>query len=212
MFLGKLSGMQTGMFFRSAPSLVTVTVTLCSCAASGAANAMASPVAMAIDRLMASISKEEMTRTSAPPASTILCGRCRSVKRLVVTNLNHPKISQIPQIDKHTCVVLESVKSVASVDASLVEGLRMLPWVERPTLHLDLALPPEQRYAPVPAEAVRAGRTLLAAIMREIPAPAKLLADLVRLRTANRFHAEAVGLARHVGADWREIVLANVSY
>lgn len=88
----------------------------------------------------------------------------------------------------------------------------MLPWVERPTLELDLTLPPEQRYAQVPPEAVRAGQTLLAAVMREIPASAKLLADLVRLRTANRFHAEAVGLARHVGADWREIVLANVSY
>jgi hypothetical protein len=88
----------------------------------------------------------------------------------------------------------------------------MLPWVERPTLQLDLTLPPDQRYAQVPPEAVRAGRTLLAAIMREIPASAKLLADLVRLRTSNRFHAEAVGLARHVGADWREIVLANISY
>ena len=88
----------------------------------------------------------------------------------------------------------------------------MLPWVERPTLQLDLALAPDQRYAHVPAEAVRSGKTLLAAIMREIPASAKLLADLVRLRTANRFHADAVGLARHVGADWREIVLATISY
>lgn len=88
----------------------------------------------------------------------------------------------------------------------------MLPWVERPALRLDLALPPEQRYAEIPAEAMRAGKTLLAAVMREVPASAKLLADLIRLRTANRFHAEAVGLARHVGADWREIMLANVSY
>jgi hypothetical protein len=49
---------------------------------------------------------QEMTRTSTPPASTILCGRCRSVKRLVVINLNHPQISPIPQIDKHMCVFL----------------------------------------------------------------------------------------------------------
>ncbi|MCI0684397.1 MAG: C45 family autoproteolytic acyltransferase/hydrolase [Gemmataceae bacterium] len=88
----------------------------------------------------------------------------------------------------------------------------MLPWIERPTLAIDLALPPEGRYAHIPPEAVSAGKTLLTAIMREIPASAKLLADLVRLRTANRFHAEIVGLARHVGVDWRDIMLANISY
>jgi hypothetical protein len=34
----------------------------------------------------------------------------------------------------------------------------------------------------------------------------------VRLRTGNRFHAEACALARQVEATWREVMLANVSY
>ena len=88
----------------------------------------------------------------------------------------------------------------------------MVPWVERPTLRLDADLPPERRYEHVPAEAVAAGRRLLAAVLREIPPAARLLADVVRLRTANRFQAEIAGLANHVGASWREITLANISY
>ena len=35
---------------------------------------------------------------------------------------------------------------------------RQVPWIERPALHLDLGLPPTQRYAAVPPEAVQAGR------------------------------------------------------
>jgi hypothetical protein len=49
-------------------------------------------------------------------------------------------------------------------------------------------------------------------VLREVPSVARLLADWGRLRTGNRFHAEAVGLARHVGASWREVMLANLSY
>ena len=93
-----------------------------------------------------------------------------------------------------------------------MEKGRTVPWIERPSLNLDLALPAERRYRHVPAEAVQAGQRLLAAVLREIPPAAKLLADAVRLRTANRFHAEAVGLAEHVGVSWRDIVLANISY
>lgn len=88
----------------------------------------------------------------------------------------------------------------------------MAPWIERPTLRFDMSSPPERRYASVPTEAIQSGQRLLAAVLREIPPAAKLLADAVRLRTANRFHAEAVGLAHHVGASWRDLVLANISY
>jgi hypothetical protein len=56
------------------------------------------------------------------------------------------------------------------------------------------------------------GRQLLDAILREIPAQARQLADLVRLRTAGRFQAETIQLARHVGVDWRDVLLANISY
>jgi Acyl-coenzyme A:6-aminopenicillanic acid acyl-transferase len=88
----------------------------------------------------------------------------------------------------------------------------MLPWIERPTIDLDLALPPEERYARFPDAVLASGRQLLAAIMQEIPAQARALAYWVRLRTAGRFHKEAVALARQVGADWRDVMLANVTY
>lgn len=48
--------------------------------------------------------------------------------------------------------------------------------------------------------------------MQEIPLTAKFLADAARLRTGNRFHSEITALARHIGASWREIMLANISY
>jgi hypothetical protein len=88
----------------------------------------------------------------------------------------------------------------------------MLPWIERPTIDVDLALPVERRYAGVPAEAVAAARRLLAEVLKPVPGGARLLADLVRLRTWNRFQKEAVALARLVRADWRDVVLANISY
>jgi hypothetical protein len=38
------------------------------------------------------------------------------------------------------------------------------------------------------------------------------LADAVRLRTANRFHAEITSFAERLGVDWRQLLLANISY
>ena len=88
----------------------------------------------------------------------------------------------------------------------------MTPWVERPTIDLDLAEAPGLRYARI-ADDVRAdGRRLLEAVARDLPASARLLADIVRVRTANRFQREATALAALVGAGWREVLLANVSY
>ena len=88
----------------------------------------------------------------------------------------------------------------------------MTPWIERPTLRFEIGSPPAQRFAAVPAEAVESGKVLLASIMRLMPPAAKLLAHLVRLRTAGRFQAEAVSLAKHFNVDWRAIIIANISY
>jgi hypothetical protein len=86
------------------------------------------------------------------------------------------------------------------------------PWVERPGLELDLSQPVSQFAARLPPEALAAGRLLLDAILPTIPRAARLVADWVRLRTAWRFQREAVGIARLIGVNWRDIVLANVCY
>jgi hypothetical protein len=88
----------------------------------------------------------------------------------------------------------------------------MVPWLERPTLDIDLARPIRHLFDQVPAAAITAGRDLLAAVIRELPPSALWLAHAIRWRTANRFQREAVSLARLVGADWRAVMLANVSY
>jgi hypothetical protein len=88
----------------------------------------------------------------------------------------------------------------------------MVPWIERPAIDVDLAEPIGQRYADVPQQAVAEARQLLAAVIDTVPPAARLLAHLVRARTANRFHQEAAGLARQVGADWRDLMIANISY
>lgn len=88
----------------------------------------------------------------------------------------------------------------------------MVPWANVPQIEIDLDLPVEQRYEHVPADVFSKGTRLLEAIMGEIPAGVKYVADAVRLRTGGRFHAEARTLARRVGASWREVMLANVSY
>lgn len=88
----------------------------------------------------------------------------------------------------------------------------MPSWVERATLVLDVDQPVDRRLASIPEEAVVHARRLLEAVRREFPATVKGLADVVRLRTANRFHAEAAAAAEHVGVSWRDIILANVCY
>lgn len=88
----------------------------------------------------------------------------------------------------------------------------MVPWLERPTIDIDLAKPMPRRYDSAPPEAFVLGRRLLDAVMQEIPSVGRLLADWARLRTGSRFHEEAVAIARQVNADWREVVLANISY
>jgi hypothetical protein len=87
-----------------------------------------------------------------------------------------------------------------------------LPWLESPTLDLDLDLPPARRFAAIPPDALDAGRTLLAAITSEIPATAEMLADLARMRTAGRFDAETEAMAATIGVPWRSVMLANLIY
>jgi hypothetical protein len=88
----------------------------------------------------------------------------------------------------------------------------MVPWQERPTIEIDLAKPVLGRYDDIPTEAFAQGRRLLDAVLQAVPSAARLLADLARLRTWNRFHAEVVALARHVEASWRDVMLANLAY
>lgn len=86
------------------------------------------------------------------------------------------------------------------------------PWIERPVIRLDGGLGFDSRFDGIPAEAVERGRELLQALRQELPVHAMRLAAPIRIRTMNRFHREFVALAKIVGADWREILLANVSY
>jgi hypothetical protein len=87
-----------------------------------------------------------------------------------------------------------------------------LPWIESPTFDVDLDLPMKRRFADAPQDVLRRAEKLLAALKQEIPARARLLAHLVRWRTGNRFQREIVALSRLVGADWRDVMLANISY
>lgn len=88
----------------------------------------------------------------------------------------------------------------------------MLHWTERPILEIDLSEPAERRYERVPREALAEGGRLLRAVMQHVPPALRTLADAVRQRTGGRFHEEAVAVANRVDADWRDVVLANISY
>jgi len=92
----------------------------------------------------------------------------------------------------------------------LAKDRTMVPWVERPRLMVDLAKPMNEQA--FPPDAVASAQSLLASIKRMIPAKAKFLAQLARMRTWNRFQREVVGIAKMADADWRDIMLANLSY
>ncbi|HEX3316088.1 MAG TPA: C45 family peptidase [Gemmataceae bacterium] len=87
-----------------------------------------------------------------------------------------------------------------------------LPWLETPTLDLDLDLPPTERFGSIPPEALSAGRELLDAILEGLPPRTEALADLARLRTVGRFDAEIEALADAIGVPWRGVMLANLIY
>lgn len=85
-------------------------------------------------------------------------------------------------------------------------------WIEAPTVEMDLEKSARDRLSAMPEEVVRRGQMLLDALRAEIPPAAKKYAYLLRLRTWNRFQREAVAIADRVAADWREVMLANLSY
>lgn len=85
-------------------------------------------------------------------------------------------------------------------------------WIESPVIDFDLDQPPRERYAKLSNELLTPAKVLLSEMLKDAPGMTKWMADSVRLRTANRFHAEAKELAAQVAAPWRSIVLANVSY
>jgi Acyl-coenzyme A:6-aminopenicillanic acid acyl-transferase len=88
----------------------------------------------------------------------------------------------------------------------------MVPWLQRPAIDVDMSKPSRLRYAHVPRDIFASGRRLLDAVMTEVPSNVRYAADWVRLRTLNRFQSEAEELARQVGAGWRDVIIANISY
>jgi hypothetical protein len=88
----------------------------------------------------------------------------------------------------------------------------MPPWVERPTVTLDLARVRRGEPPELPAEAVARTKDLFAEVMASIPRKARLLAYWVALRTRNRFGREFRAAARVIGADPRDVAVANLSY
>lgn len=88
----------------------------------------------------------------------------------------------------------------------------MLPWVEAPSFSLDWSLPPDQRYASFPGKVAERGRMLLEELRAAVPRGVRYIGDLVRLRTAGRFHNEAVALAEMLGEDWRIVLAGNLAY
>ncbi len=88
----------------------------------------------------------------------------------------------------------------------------MLPWIECPSLSLNLDVSPIDRIAMVPDTVVQRSRELLAAVQTQISGGKRWLADAVHLRTCYRFLAETKANANRVGVDWRDLTLANLSY
>lgn len=87
-----------------------------------------------------------------------------------------------------------------------------MSWVECPSVEFALEANSHQRAAAIPDSFIPPARALLGGLTAEIPRRYRLLADVARLRTANRFHAEIRACATRLEADWRDIMLANISY
>ncbi len=88
----------------------------------------------------------------------------------------------------------------------------MAPWQESPSLEFNLAKPHAERFARLPLEAIEKGRMLLEAVMQDVPDIARMAIPLVQQRTNDRFQPEVEALADAFDLDWRDILLANISY
>ena len=88
----------------------------------------------------------------------------------------------------------------------------MTPWVERPTITLDLARVRRSQPPDLPPDAIASSKALLGEVMASIPPKARFLAYLLALRTGNRFGREFQAAAQLIHGDPRDIALANLSY
>jgi hypothetical protein len=87
-----------------------------------------------------------------------------------------------------------------------------LPWVERPSLKLDLPAWKRGKNPSFPAEAIERAKTLLNEVLGSVPHKPRFLAYLLALRTLNRFGSEFKAGARIIQGDPRDLALANLSY
>jgi hypothetical protein len=87
-----------------------------------------------------------------------------------------------------------------------------MSWTECSSVEIALEASPPQRAAAIPDSFVPPAQALLDELTVRIPGRFRWLADAARLRTGNRFHAEARACAARLGVSWRDIMLANISY
>lgn len=88
----------------------------------------------------------------------------------------------------------------------------MVPWIERPTLSIDLSADKATQFAGIPTEAVEQSRTLLDAVLMDAPDIAKLAIPLVQQVTKDRYQQEFEEMGEAFDVDWRRLLLASVSY
>ncbi|HVK09745.1 MAG TPA: C45 family autoproteolytic acyltransferase/hydrolase [Gemmataceae bacterium] len=88
----------------------------------------------------------------------------------------------------------------------------MTPWVERPTLTIDVARVRRGEPADLPPAAVAEAQALLGEVLAMIPRKARVLAYWLALRTGNRFGREFKAAAQVIRGNPKDIALANLSY
>ncbi|QGJ71843.1 Hypothetical protein PBC10988_35550 [Planctomycetales bacterium 10988] len=87
-----------------------------------------------------------------------------------------------------------------------------LPWIERPQLRVAMEKPLSHRWEIFSDAMLEGARELSEEIRADIPASLRFVANVVRVRTLNRFQNEMCSLAQALEIDWRDLALANVSY
>jgi hypothetical protein len=88
----------------------------------------------------------------------------------------------------------------------------MTPWVERPTLTIDVARVRRGYPADLPPTAVAEAQALLGEVLAMIPRKARVLAYWLAVRTGNRFGREFKAAAKVIHGNPKDIALANLSY
>ena len=88
----------------------------------------------------------------------------------------------------------------------------MTPWVERPTLTVDVARVRRGYPADLPPAAVAEAQALLGEVLAMIPRKARVLAYWLAVRTGNRFGREFKAAAKAIDGNPKDIALANLSY